>query len=112
MSLCTSIHRVIYYAVKYVSKLKVKSESYKKLFVNTIKKQKHKKLPFLSVIMRVINQLISECDWSAQEVTHHLLELQLVNCTCDFATIDFWSLNEQNTLAEPENDQFQKKEQF
>ena len=55
MSPCTIIHRVIYYAVKYISKAEVKSELYKKLFMNTIKKQKHKKLLFLSVVIRVIN---------------------------------------------------------
>ena len=65
MSLCISIHEVIYYTAKYVSKAEVKSELYKKLFMNTIKKWEHKKLPFLSVTMRVMNQLIDEYDWSA-----------------------------------------------
>ena len=65
MSPCISICRVIYYAAKYASKAEVKSELYKKLFMNTIKKQEHKKLLFLSVTIRVINQLISEHDWSA-----------------------------------------------
>ena len=55
MSSCISIHRVIYYTAKYASKVKVKSEPYKKLFMNTIKGQEHKKLPFLSVTIRVIN---------------------------------------------------------
>ena len=62
MSSCISICEVIYYAAKYISKAEVKSELYKKLFMNIIKKQKHKKLLFLSVTIRVINYLISECD--------------------------------------------------
>ena len=112
MSLCISICEMIYYTVKYVIKVKVKFELYKELFTNAIKGQKHKKLPFLSVIMRLINQLIDEHNWFAQKVAHHLLRLQLMHCICDFTTVDFQSLNEQNTFAESENSQFQKKEQF
>ena len=111
MSPCTSIRGVIYYAAKYASKAELKSEPYKELFANAIKGWEHKKLPFLSVAMRVMNQLIGERDWSAQEVAHHLLGLQLVNCTRDFATVDFRPLDEQDTLAEPENGQFRKKGQ-
>ena len=112
MSLCISIHEMIYYITKYISKVKVKFELYKKLFTNAIKRQKHKKLPFLSVTMRVINQLIGECNWFTQEVAYHLLRIQLGNCICDFTTVNFLSLNKQNTFAESENSQFQKKEQF
>ena len=55
MSLCISICEVIYYTAKYVSKVKVKFKLYKKLFTNAIKRWEHKKLPFLSVIIRVMN---------------------------------------------------------
>ena len=62
MSLCINIYEVIYYTAKYINKVKVKSESYKELFTNAIKRQKHKKLSFLSVIIRLMNQFIDECD--------------------------------------------------
>ena len=61
----------------------------------------------LSVAMRIVNRL----DWSAQEVAHHLLGLQLVKCIRDFAAVNFWPLDEQDTLVEPEDGQFQKRGQ-
>jgi hypothetical protein len=44
--------------------------------------------PFQSLVTKMMNQLIGERDWSAQEVCHYLLSLPLVNSSRDVVSVD------------------------
>jgi ATP-dependent DNA helicase PIF1 len=76
VSLCTSVAAVIKYIVKYAVKLETKLASYREiatrviLFVNETR-------PYQLIVTKLINKLIGERDYSAQEVMHLLLNLEL-----------------------------------
>jgi ATP-dependent DNA helicase PIF1 len=76
VSLCTSTAAVIEYIVKYAVKPETKSALYKEmatkiiLFVN-------EKRPYQLMVTKLMNKLIGERDYSAQEVMHLLLNLEL-----------------------------------
>ena len=70
----TSLFAVLAYVAKYVSKPEVKSKSYKDL-QGMILPYTNERVPLLSFISKMLNKLIGERDWSAQEVSHILLQL-------------------------------------
>ncbi|KJZ69873.1 hypothetical protein HIM_10728 [Hirsutella minnesotensis 3608] len=76
ISPCTSLQAVITYAAKYCSKSEKKTESYCKLADQVLPHTAHHQ-PLLSFSSRLMNKLIAERDYSAQEISHLLLNIPL-----------------------------------
>jgi hypothetical protein len=70
----TSLWAVLAYVAKYVSKLETKSKSYTDL-QGMILLYTNKQVLLLSFILKMLNKLIKEQDWFAQEVSYILLQL-------------------------------------
>jgi ATP-dependent DNA helicase PIF1 len=83
----TSLAAVLEHIVKYAIKPEVLSLSYRQMaekiipFVNEAR-------PYQSMVTKLMNKLIGERDYSAQEVCHMLLNLKLSQGTRDFITVD------------------------
>jgi hypothetical protein len=75
---CTGSRSVLEYIAKYVSKPEKKTETYKEI-MQRILPSINSNNPILSAVSKLMNQLVGERDWSAQEVSHLLLDLPLVN---------------------------------
>ncbi|OAQ71916.2 ATP-dependent DNA helicase PIF1 [Pochonia chlamydosporia 170] len=75
ISPCTSLQAVITYAAKYCSKSE-KTEPYCKLADQILPHTAHLQ-PLLSFSSRLMNKLIAERDYSAQEISHLLLNIPL-----------------------------------
>ena len=73
---CTSAHAVVSYIAKYATKGEVDTQSYKDM-AKAIVPWVHDKHPLLSYNGKMMNRLIGERDWSAQEVCHILFERPL-----------------------------------
>jgi hypothetical protein len=88
VSPCTSVATVIEYIVKYAVKPETKSASYREmatkviLFVNETR-------PYQSMVTKLMNKLIEERGYSAQEVMHLLLNLELSQGSRAFISVDF-----------------------
>ncbi len=78
LSLCTNQTTVMHYLIKYCFKIKKKSESFKSL-LQFIMLRISDKTFLLSFIIKLMNKLIVEWNWSAQEMYHHLLQQDLRN---------------------------------
>ena len=83
----TTLHGLIEYAAKYASKPEKKSESYKSIQTEVLRYTNHRS-PILSFTSRMLNKLIAERDWSAQEVSHILLQLPLACSSRAVVTLD------------------------
>jgi ATP-dependent DNA helicase PIF1 len=83
----TSLFAVLAYVVKYVSKSEIKSKSYKDL-QGMILPYTNKRVPLLSFVSKMLNKLIGEWDWSAQEVSHNLLQLSVQESSRSVVTLD------------------------
>jgi ATP-dependent DNA helicase PIF1 len=59
----TSLFAVLAYVAKYVSKLEIKSKSYKDL-QGMILPYTNEQVPLLSFVSKMLNKLIGERDWS------------------------------------------------
>jgi ATP-dependent DNA helicase PIF1 len=70
----TTLRAVLSYIRKYVSKPKKASASYAELQAQVLP-YINDRAPLLSFVSRMLNKLIGERDWSAQEVSHILLQL-------------------------------------
>src|ERR1700722_14306750 len=70
----TGLHAVLSYVGKYVSKPEKSSASYTELQAQILPCI-HDQAPLLSFVSKMLNKLIGERDWSAQEVSHILLQL-------------------------------------
>ena len=84
----TSLSAVLSYIGKYVSKPEKSLASYTELQAQIIP-YINDQAPLLSFVSKMLNKLIGERDWSAQEVSHILLQLlvqksswMLVNLNC------------------------------
>ncbi len=73
----TDIYIVLGYIAKYYSKTEKKTELYETLMRNLFLCIFHRTL-FISFVSRLINKLVSERDWTVQEVYYHLLNFSLV----------------------------------
>ena len=80
MSSTPNLSSIIQYAAKYASKCEVRSELFKVMFANTIQTCGEQN-PFLSASIKMLNHFISEQEWSAQEIMHHLYNKNLIECT-------------------------------
>ncbi|KGQ02733.1 DNA repair and recombination protein PIF1 [Beauveria bassiana D1-5] len=87
ISPCTSLQAVITYAAKYCSKSEKKTEPYCKLADQVLPHTAHHQ-PLLSFSSRLMNKLIAERDYSAQEICHLLLNIPLQEGTRMIAYVD------------------------
>ncbi|KJK84813.1 hypothetical protein H633G_11396, partial [Metarhizium anisopliae BRIP 53284] len=87
ISPCTSLQAVITYAAKYCSKSEKKTEPYCKLADQVLPHTAHRQ-PLLSFSSRLMNKLIAERDYSAQEISHLLLNIPLQEGTRLVVAVD------------------------
>ncbi|KAM6505378.1 hypothetical protein FSOLCH5_014598 [Fusarium solani] len=83
----TSLQAVITYAAKYYSKSKKKTKPYCKLADQVLPHTAHLQ-PLLSFSSRLMNKLIAERDYSAQEISHLLLNIPLREGTRIVVSVD------------------------
>jgi hypothetical protein len=84
---CTGEEGVVAYLGKYAAKAEKASDSYKDLFSRVLPFVNEERAA-LSLISKVMNKLVGERDWSAQEVSHLLLNLPLCNSTRSVINVD------------------------
>ncbi|KAH7230301.1 hypothetical protein B0J15DRAFT_473109 [Fusarium solani] len=87
ISPCTSLQAVITYAAKYCSKAEKKTESFSRLADQVLPHISHVQ-PLLSFPSRLMNKLIAERDYSAQEISHLLLNIPLQEGPRMVVTVD------------------------
>ena len=97
-------HAVLTYLGKYVSKPEKSSVSYTELQAQILP-YINDRAPLLSFVSRMLNKLIVERDWSAQEVSHILLQLPLQDSTRQVVNLDCRPENDQRQLVAHEEDQ-------
>lgn len=83
----TTLHAVLSYVGKYVSKPEKASVSYTELQAQVLPHVSDR-APLLSFVSRMLNKLIGERDWSAQEVSHLLLQLPVQKSSRALVTLD------------------------
>ena len=83
----TSLAAVLSYIGKYVSKPEKSSTSYVEL-QSQVLPYINNQAPLLSFVSKMLNKLIGERDWSAQEVSHILLRLPVQHCSREVVTFD------------------------
>jgi len=76
ISPCTSVDAVVAYVGKYATKVETKSASFADM-TRQILPHVTSERPLLSFVSKMLNKLIGERDYSAQEVCHLLLNLPL-----------------------------------
>src|SRR6266487_3629002 len=87
IQLPTMLYTVLAYVAKYVSKPETKSKSYTDL-QGLILPYTNDRVPLLSFVSKMLNKLIRERDWSAQEVSHILLQLPVQESSRSVVTLD------------------------
>lgn len=88
VSVCLDYIAVKTYVAKFASKAEHKSKSYKQLVADVAPHISSSGNPLLSLVVRVMNKLLAERDWSRQEVMHHLLGLHLVDASRTVVPVD------------------------
>ena len=83
----TTLRAVLSYIGKYVSKPEKSSTSYTELQAQVLPCV-NDQAPLLSFVSRMLNKLIGERDWSAQEVSHILLQLLVQNSSRLVVSLD------------------------
>jgi hypothetical protein len=83
----TSIYIVLSYLGKYVSKPEKSSMLYTELQTQVLL-YINDRAPLLSFVSKILNKLIGERDWSAQEVSHLLLQLPVQKSSQMVANLD------------------------
>jgi hypothetical protein len=83
----TTLHAVLSYVGKYVSKPEKASMSYTEL-QGQVLPYINDRAPLLSFVSRMLHKLIGERDWSAQEVSHVLLQLPVQKSSRALVTLD------------------------
>ena len=83
----TSLHALLKYIAKYVSKPEKKSASYTEL-QSRILLHTSNVAPTLSFVSKMLNKLIGERYWSAQEVSHILLGIPMQDASRVTITLD------------------------
>jgi ATP-dependent DNA helicase PIF1 len=74
----TTLHAVLSYIGKYILKPERSSMSYTELQAQVLLYMNNQ-APLLLFVSKMLNKLIGERDWSAQEVSHVLLQLPVQN---------------------------------
>jgi hypothetical protein len=83
----TTLTAVLTYIGKYVSKPEKSSASYVELQMQVLP-YINNRAPLLSFVSKLLNKLIRERDWSAQEVSHILLQLLVQESSRTVVTLD------------------------
>ena len=83
----TSLNAVLSYIGKYVSKPEKSSTSYTELQAQILP-YVNDRAPLLSFVSKMLNKLIGERDWSAQEVSHFLLQLPVQGSSRALVSLD------------------------
>ena len=83
----TTLHGVLSYVGKYVSKPEKSSASYTEL-QSQVLPYVNDQAPLLSFVSKMLNKLIGERDWSAQEVSHILLQLPVQKSSRMLVSLD------------------------
>jgi ATP-dependent DNA helicase PIF1 len=83
----TSLHAVLSYIGKYVSKPEKSSLSYTEL-QSQVLPYINNRAPLLSFVSKMLNKLIGERDWSAQEVSHLLLQIPVQDSSRGVVNLD------------------------
>ncbi|EAQ86310.1 hypothetical protein CHGG_07563 [Chaetomium globosum CBS 148.51] len=99
ISPCTGIEAVINYAAKYCSKTETKTSTYAEI-AGAILPHVSDRNPMLSFVSRMMNKLIGERDYSAQETCHILLKLPLYQDSRVVISVDCRPADRHNRLAE------------
>uniref|UniRef100_A0A4E9ER58 ATP-dependent DNA helicase n=1 Tax=Gibberella zeae TaxID=5518 RepID=A0A4E9ER58_GIBZA len=84
---CTSVHAVLNYIAKYCSKAEKKTESFNDI-AKSILPRVNASRSVVSFVAKFMNRLLTERDWSAQEVHHLLLNLNLQEGTRIVRSVD------------------------
>ena len=100
----TSSRAVINYIAKYCSKSEKKSTAYTDLLRQVLPRL-NERTPLFSVASKLMNKLIGERDWSAQEVCHLLLGLPLQCGSRQVISLDCRPDVEQEAMVTIENDE-------
>ncbi|KAI8417421.1 hypothetical protein FOFC_03734 [Fusarium oxysporum] len=87
ISPCTSLQAVINYAAKYCSKMEKRTDSYASLGRQILPNVSHQN-PLLSFASRLMNKLLTERDFSGQEICHVLLNCELQEGTRVIRAVD------------------------
>jgi ATP-dependent DNA helicase PIF1 len=106
MAPCTNPHAVLNYIAKYASKAETKSETYKSMFAAVVRRASSTN-PILSATVKMMNALLVERDWPAQEVVHNVLGLPLVVSSRKVVSLDL--RREPTTLIEVSNGSLQRR---
>jgi ATP-dependent DNA helicase PIF1 len=104
VSPCTDIRAVIDYVVKYAGKGEKKSESYRQLADHIIPFVNEQR-PLQSFVTKLMNKLIGDRDYSAQEVCHELLDLPLKKCSRESVNVDLRPETEHSHLYRVEGEE-------
>ena len=83
----TTLAAVLSYVGKYVSKPEKSSTSYTELQAQVLP-YINNRTPLLSFVSKMLNKLIGEHDWSAQEVSHILLQLPVQKSSQMLVSLD------------------------
>jgi Helitron helicase-like domain at N-terminus/PIF1-like helicase len=94
----TTLHGLLEYLGKYASKPEKSSASYKQM-AKEMMRHVSSHHPALSFISKLMNRLVSERDYSAQEISHVLLQIPSVSASRTLATLDCRPEADQDSLV-------------
>jgi hypothetical protein len=83
----TSLEAILSYIAKYISKLERLSDSYLEMQAQILP-YVNNRAPLLLFVSKMLNKVIAECDWSAQEVSHILLQLSVQSSSQVMVSLD------------------------
>ena len=94
----TSLFAVVEYIGKYISKAEKSSISYADI-VKKISPHMNSGAPVLSLTAKLLNKLVDERDYSAQEVSHILLRLDMQHASRQVVGLNCRPLNQQDEMV-------------
>jgi ATP-dependent DNA helicase PIF1 len=98
----TTVYAVLNYVGKYVSKPEKSSASYTEIQVQILL-YVNSQAPLLSFVSKMLNKLIGERDWSAQEVSYLLLQLPVQDLLRSTVNLDCRPEDKQSDLIDLES---------
>jgi ATP-dependent DNA helicase PIF1 len=104
----TSLEAVLSYIAKYVSKPEKSSDSYLEMQAQILP-YVNDRAPLLSFVSKMLNRMIAERDWSAQEVSHILLQLPVQSSSRAMVSLDCRPEDAQSNLIVLESGQISAK---
>ena len=102
-SSCMNQTTMMNYLIKYCFKIEKKSELFKSL-LQFIMLRISERVFLLSLVTKLMNKLIVERDWFAQEMCHHILQRDLWNFSQVMQNLDLWSIKKQKCALNFQND--------